>query len=773
MDYYGFVKQYGEKAVPKIQGITNKIEKTYRRVSAQEDHQHLMPGEEWIWDNYYLLQGWGETLADSRSPVKTRSRLQGYFAALYIILKGEGQASEENILLYADEYQQHHVLSLPELYAFPEMLRVCLLERVGDLCSKLETIRQEREEAKRVYLKFASMTDGTCRALDILFANVETITPAFADGILRAASEVGTDTTPLRNSLSRCLAGSGQTIHGLIDAAHQMQIRIGVEMGNCIRSLSQISDLPMERILSKLNRVEQILTNDPAGIFTKMSRETKDAYIKQIYESARRKGVSPVEEALRVIEIAQQKNVHVGFCIQGLESPQTIRKKPGVKRTLLWCGLCLLIPVVGPFLFVCRLLFATFYRHYRSKKLRPRICPAMDFGGMIPSHIHVLFVMPALIPDLKRGQALLAQLENMIPKGKKENLHCALIGDLPEHTAPSKETDGPLIRGMEEAVRVMQLRGGPKCLFYMRPRVFVETEGNYSGRERKRGALLDFGSFLEEQVSKGNFPKIDYIITVDADSVMTYSAMVRLVEQMEHPLNRPVVDTSGALPVVSKGHGLIAPCAAFYSADREITPFAGLLGGENGFSGYGGRVSEYYYDKTGMGIYSGKCIYIPELYRLLLEHTFAPETLLSHDLIEGAILRAGYASEVRLYESFPKDVISYLKRMHRWIRGDWQLIPYMGKRFRDGRGILRDNPIPATYLEIMGGNLIASAAPVYVMLLFISGLLFCPQLGGWFAGVLLVYAFREFCMSCQMTACLRGCLELCMLPEKAYRSLDA
>ncbi len=774
MDYYRFIKQYGKRTVPAIQFISCKIEKTYLRVSAQGDKQHLMPGEEWIWDNYYLLKEWWTPFAPAPQKAPSRTRIQGYLAALYIVLCGEGQVSKENIIRYADRYQEHHVLTLPELGVFPEMLRFCLLERIGELCEQLETIWQEREQARQVYLKFAELTDCSGRELDVLFANVETVTPAFVDSLLRTASEVGRDTTPLRNSLSRRLAGGGQSIHGLIEAAHQTQIRVGVEMGNCIRSLSQLRDIHMETILSRLNRVEQILGEDPVGVFSTMSRETKDTYIKQVYLNARRKHIRPVEEALQVLEEAKSRSCHVGFCIAGLvAAPQTNIRKPGVAGTLLWCLLCLLIPVVGPLVFILSILFSEFYRHYKSKQLKPRICPAMDFGGTIPEHIHVLFVMPALIPDLKRGQALLAQLNNMIPKGKSKNLHCALIGDLPEHAEATKEADGPLIRGMEEATRKMNARQGPLCLFYMRPRVFVKTEGNYSGRERKRGALLDFGKYLEDQIAKGAFPQIDYIITVDADSVMTYSAMVRLVEQMEHPLNKPVVDTSGALPVVSQGHGLIAPCAAFYSADREITPFASLMGGENGFSGYGGRVSEYYYDKTGMGIYSGKCIYVPDLYRLLLENTFAPETLLSHDLIEGAILRAGYASEVRLYESFPKDVVSYLKRMHRWVRGDWQLLPYMGKKFRDGRGVLRKNPIPATYLEIMHGNLRASAAPVFALLLFFGGLLLCPALCWLFIGIPIVYVFREFLMSFQFSAFLRGCIELCMLPEKAYRSLDA
>ena len=134
MDYYCFMKQYGKKTIPSIQWISGKIVKTYSRVSNQGDHCHLMPGEEWVWDNYYLLQEWWRPFTPASKKASSRIRMQSYLAALYIVLCSEGQATEENIIRYADQYQEHRVLTLPELNVFPEMLRLCLLERIGELC---------------------------------------------------------------------------------------------------------------------------------------------------------------------------------------------------------------------------------------------------------------------------------------------------------------------------------------------------------------------------------------------------------------------------------------------------------------------------------------------------------------------------------------------------------------------------------------------------------------------------------------------------------------
>ena len=774
MDYYGFMKQHKNRTVPKAETLLRCVDKTYRRV-VRSSGVHLTPGEEWIFDNCYLLREiWKRGLSVQKHS-KRNIEQQGYLVSLFIVLNAKGQATKENIVRYADQYQAYHALTLPELSVLPEMLRLCLLERIAFLCEQMETLHIERLRAQELYCTFTSKPNPDVQTLDTLLATYGEMTPAFVSALLKIASVDNSDTSILRNGLSRKLAGSGLSVQTLIETAHHTQIQIGGEMGNCFRSLSELRDLSMEAILSRLNRVEQILKEDPSGVFGKMGRDTKNLYVEQIYQSAKKKKRTPVEEALHVLEEAKQKGCHVGELIFRQENKPGKTRSPSVNQTLLWLVFCVCVPVVGPALFLCRIIVKELYRTFYTKRHKARILPSMDFGGRIPKHIRVMLVMPALISDEHRGRELLHQLRCLVPMGKASNLYCALIGDLPEHSSANREEDQAIIESTQEACRALNEMNPehPHYLCFIRKRVYCETQQNYAGRERKRGALLDFGAFLEQQVAEGILPEIHYIVTVDADSVITYSALVRLVEQMEHPLNKPVINTSGTLPVVQKGHGLIAPAATLYSGQKGATDFSRLMGGESGFSGYGGRTSEYYFDKTGLGIYSGKGIYIPALYRLLLDTPFAPETLLSHDLIEGAFLRAGYASEVHLYETFPGDVIGYLKRMHRWIRGDWQLLPYMRRKFRDKKGILRTNPIDATYLRIMNWNLQSSLAPFYALLFLYSGLWF-PSVVGWcVVALFFIYVFRELCLNPHVSVLARCGLELLMLPERALRSVDA
>ena len=68
--------------------------------------------------------------------------------------------------------------------------------------------------------------------------------------------------------------------------------------------------------------------------------------------------------------------------------------------------------------------------------------------------------------------------------------------------------------------------------------------------------------------------------------------------------------------------------------------------------------------------------------RALLECTrgFPEGRILSHDAPEGAYLRGAYMGDAEFSDCFPAKPLAYYKRQHRWIRGDWQNIPFIFAR---------------------------------------------------------------------------------------------
>ena len=53
----------------------------------------------------------------------------------------------------------------------------------------------------------------------------------------------------------------------------------------------------------------------------------------------------------------------------------------------------------------------------------------------------------------------------------------------------------------------------------------------------------------------------------------------------------------------------------------------------------------------------------------------------------------GLASDIELYDEFPQDYLSYIKRQHRWIRGDWQIADWFTPRVPRADGGRGANPL--------------------------------------------------------------------------------
>jgi cyclic beta-1,2-glucan synthetase len=174
----------------------------------------------------------------------------------------------------------------------------------------------------------------------------------------------------------------------------------------------------------------------------------------------------------------------------------------------------------------------------------------------------------------------------------------------------------------------------------------------------------------------GSLPeKIRYVITLDADTQLPHGSAQRLVETIAHPLNR--VELTADERNRARGYTIIQPRVSITLPSATATRFSRLFTDARGTDPYCQAVSDVYQDLFGEAIYHGKAIYDVRAFHKILNGRFPQQRLLSHDLIEGAYVGVGLATDVELFERFPYDYTSYSKRQHRWIRGDWQIASWI------------------------------------------------------------------------------------------------
>jgi cyclic beta-1,2-glucan synthetase len=133
-----------------------------------------------------------------------------------------------------------------------------------------------------------------------------------------------------------------------------------------------------------------------------------------------------------------------------------------------------------------------------------------------------------------------------------------------------------------------------------------------------------------------------------------------------------------------------------------------------------------YQDLCGEGIYVGKGIYDVAAFARSLEGRVPKNALVSHDHFEGLHGRAGLASDVVLYEDYPPQYLAYARRLHRWIRGDWQLLPWLFPRVPGVEGQRQPNRLSLLGRWILFDNLRRSLLAPSLALLFAAAWLVLP-----------------------------------------------
>ena len=248
--------------------------------------------------------------------------------------------------------------------------------------------------------------------------------------------------------------------------------------------------------------------------------------------------------------------------------------------------------------------------------------------------------------------------------------------------------------------------------------------------ERKRGALIELSRLLLDKPNslriKGGNPEtlkdIRYVITLDSDTRLTVGSANELVGTMLHPLNRPLYDTNKR--IVQEGHAILQPRIAVDLEAASKSFFSRATAGLGGTDPYGSTVSDLYQDLFDEGIYTGKGIFDLNIFSQCLDDRFPENRILSHDLLEGCYLRAGLLSDVELTDGFPFKVSSYFSRLHRWTRGDWQVLPWLFKKVPTGSGGTEVNPLSPLSKWKIFDNLRRSLVPILTFVAILWGILF-------------------------------------------------
>ena len=380
-----------------------------------------------------------------------------------------------------------------------------------------------------------------------------------------------------------------------------------------------------------------------------------------------------------------------------------------------------------------------------TRTVPPRRLPGLDLADGVPPELRCLVAVPVLLTSAEDMTACIDQLEVHYLSSTDGALHYALLSDWPDaatETRPGEDT--LLARATEEVARLNAAypsSDGDRFVLLHRRRLWNPSMGVWMGWERKRGKLTELNRLLRGAtdtsfVAPCVVPQdIRFVITLDADTRLLRDTVRRLIGKLAHPLNRPQFDTARGR--VTEGYGILQPrVTPALPVGAEGSAFQRINASHGGIDAYAAAISDVYQDVFGEGSFTGKGIYEVDAFAASMAGRVPDNTLLSHDLFEGNFARAGLVSDIEVIEDFPARHDVAARRQHRWVRGDWQLLPWLVGRAGKGRG-----PMPALGRWKIIDNLRRSlTAPLTLLALFLGWLLPLPLTLGWTLAVLALLA---------------------------------
>lgn len=688
--------------------------------------------------------------------------------------------------------------------------------------------------------------------VEIVNSNINQFLKAYQQDISLQMSELWALPLMLRLILIEVLSG---TIFNLIDETspqcHSPEYEFLIEdsdeiIARALKTLLLFDRIDWKDFFESHSKVEEILRKDPARVYPKMDFTTRDQYRKRIEILAEKSSYEESETAQAVVDLAKQskearqKTSHVGFYLvdegedelkakinfQG-DFRDKLRSYLNQHRTGFYIGSIVLVTlavVVGLFLFSFTLLSSQWklvilsllsvipassvavnlINSILTATLSPRILPKMDYSKSIPKEARSVIAIPALLTTQDEIDFLLRQLELHYLANTDRNIGFVLLtdfGDAPEKTMPEDES---LINSAVDGIHDLNKRyrgdeGRRPFYIFHRLRQWNQKEDAWMGWERKRGKLTDFNRFLLEGfdesfdtiVGELRFLRdVKYVVTVDADTIIPRDSARSLIATMAHPLNKAEFK-EGTTQVVT-GYTILQPRTEVKPTSVIKSIFTRVFAGDLGLDLYTRAVSDVYQDLFGEGIYVGKGIYDVEAFERSLQGKVPQNTLLSHDLFEGLQGRAGLVSDVVFFEDYPPDYASHIQRLHRWVRGDWQLFPWLFPKVPVRGDDKEANPFsPIDLWKILDNLRRSLLAPTTFFSLIAGWLFFQNSAWGWTALVLFISAFTLFknvvtslssrflrgakanIISNIQTAFLRWILWLVFLPFETLTMIDA
>ena len=653
-----------------------------------------------------------------------------YSLALTLVAHLDSHLDLNTILNFISSFQERVALTSGEIWAIPISLRIALLENLRRILIQLvyrhrvrgtskaltEEILQGEVDEKFVSEKLQAIMKDSPFSASICICQ-----------IYKQLRDQAPESAELNSIVQNYLEKNQLNIDEVLNHEHLQDALSQVTLGNIVTSMRLISSIEWKEFFEKVSLVERTLRADPANIYSNMNFDTRDRYRHVVERISKKTKIPEITIAAAVIDSAKAAleekpfdslRSHAGYYLidKGLRDIQQkfhyrrslkeylknkIKEHPDFYyfpaliflQLILLCVFLeleqdnrfLLFFIVASFIPISDTALHTL-NFLTNQILSPEMLPKMHYKEKVPDEARTFIVVPTICKTSADVQKRIEGLEIHYYSNRDPNFFYAVLSDFADSKSETEETDESLLLLADKLIAGLNAKYSPETprfFYFHRPRKWNPSQDCWMGWERKRGKIAEFNRFLRDPDFSPFFQRaqncdreflktIRYVITLDSDTIMPIDAAKKMLGVALHPLNRPQIKDHK----LERGYVIFQPRISIKSTGASRSLFSRIYSGNTGLDPYTMAVSDVYQDLYGAGIFVGKGLYSVDEFILLTENKVEENTLLSHDLFEGILARAALVTDVEFMDDYPAQYETFYKRLHRWMRGDWQIARY-------------------------------------------------------------------------------------------------
>lgn len=658
-----------------------------------------------------------------------------------------GTMNADALLSALGAFQAGASLTLEEQLQLPLCLRVCLAEQLSDVLENLSQSLLDTRHGQQL----ARRLTRSRRPMELL--NQQHLSIAETQAMLTYLFDYRENT--LLAALEERMARDGYSAARVSEEHARQQAVITDHLARILGCFRTLDKLDWPALEEPSDPLHQQLLHDPTGAYPGMDADSRMLYRRRIAALAQLFSVDELHLTRSILALCAEADPdglrdHVGWYLLEPVGVRALQQHLHVRRG----RLRLFMQRHASWLYriglaACALAAALFFlhsghplwmlpvflgvssclAHFLLDGLVRRLMPGLPLPRMhverVTEDMRTLIVIPAILRDRSQAVPMVRRLllaRKAFPEGAVD---CLLLADYGDSITQTSSEDPAIVIAARMAIEAIDGDGG-RMMYMQRRRSWDGDQRAYIGRERKRGALESLNRLIvhgecQDEYDEATLPpsflhrRYAYVLTLDSDTTPAPDSLLPLIGSLSHPLNERRHTAEGV-----RGVSILQPRMEI-DPDTVRSRISLWEGGAGGVDPYGGGASSLWQQLAGRGSYQGKGLYKPDSLLEATEGWILPDTVLSHNLLEGELSGCAQDAAQAFYDGHPTTVAGWLKRLHRWTRGDWQLLPWLLPHVKTPSGVRR-NPLSSHSRYKLRQSLRISLIPICRLLLLLYAL---------------------------------------------------